>query len=262
MSRVQNTSTDYIISSHTLSLVKDQQYYQLPSSIGEIIRIVSLYDDGRIKSEMMPRGQFNNRGPNWSLEGNTLSIRPYPTDVSTDFEIWYIPTTDIKCHYAEDGVVGGSGTTLTMTSGGWGSQILGDVDRREDIYNGSIVRVLPTSGMVEERIISFYNETTRLIQFRSALSTTGLWGETLSYEIIPAHFNAVAESVSQAASMNLLVGARRVTKAQHAMLMINFKSAMKTAMDHFTFMQNRIPKKYDKDTVDNKSRYGGLYGIR
>jgi len=46
------------------------------------------------------------------------------------------------------------------------------------------------------------------------------------------------------------------------MLMINFKSAMKTAMDHFTFMQNRIPKKYDKDTVDNKSRYGGLYGIR
>ena len=62
--------------------------------------------------------------------------------------------------------------------------------------------------------------------------------------------------------MNLLVAARRVTRAQHTMLLSNFKSAMKTAMDHFTFMQNRVPKKYERDTVDNKNRYGGLYGIR
>ena len=62
--------------------------------------------------------------------------------------------------------------------------------------------------------------------------------------------------------MNLLVGARRVTKAQHGMLMIKFKSAMKTAMDHSTFKQNRSPKKYERETVDNRNRYGGLYGIR
>ena len=46
------------------------------------------------------------------------------------------------------------------------------------------------------------------------------------------------------------------------MLLSNFKSAMKTAMDHHTFKQNRIPKSYDKDTVDNRNKYGGLYGIR
>ncbi len=46
------------------------------------------------------------------------------------------------------------------------------------------------------------------------------------------------------------------------MLMTNFKSAMKTAMDHFTFMQNRVPKAYERDTVDNRNRLGAIYGTR
>lgn len=261
MSRIQNTSTDYVISEFDLTTVKDQQYYTLPASIGEIIRIVDVYSDGRVKSELMPRSQYSSRGPNWHLEGNTLSIRPYPTSAET-FKIMYIPTTDVKPHYADDGLVDGDILGLTLSSGGWGSQMLGDLDRRLGIYKGCILRVLPASGLVEERVITEYNETTRNVSFRSALTTASLAGDTLSYEIVPTHFNAVAEAVAQAAAMNLLVAARRVTRAQHTMLLSNFKSAMKTAMDHFTFMQNRVPKKYERDTVDNKNRYGGLYGIR
>jgi len=263
MSRIQNSSSDYVIEKTTISLVVDQQYYTLPACIGEVMRIVTMYDDGRIRTEIIPRNQYSTRGPNWALEGNMLSIRPYP-QIAEDVEVWFIPTNDAKPHYAEDGVSDGTGKTFTLSAEGWASQILGDIDRRDQIYIGSTFRILETTGIIEERVISAHNAedgtVTMGLQFNDDESVDT--ATAVTYEIVPAHFNAVSEAVAQGASMNLLVGARRVTKAQHAMLMINFKSAMKTAMDHFTFMQNRSPKKYERDTVDNRNRYGGLYGIR
>ena len=263
MSRIQNTSTDYVISKFSMSLVKDQQYYDLPSSIGEIVRIVNTYDDGRIKQEFMPRNEFSPRGPNWSLEGNTISFRPYPSQ-AVDIEIWYIPTTDVKPHYAENGRVQGDGTSMILSAGSWGSQMLGELDRRKNIYVGSTLRILPDSGLIDERVITSYNEANRTIVLRSQVDNSAVIAPSadISYEIVPAHFHSLIDAVSQSAAMNLLVGARRVTKAQHMMLITNFKSAMKTVMDHFTFLQNRTPKKYERDTIDNKNRYGGIYGIR
>ena len=269
MSRIQNTSSSYPIEKVTISLVKDKQYYVLPSCIGEIMRMVTLYDDGRIKTEMLPRNQYHTKGPNWGIEGNQLSIRPYPQK-SEDIQIWFLPTTDAKPHYAEDGNVDSNGTTLTLSTGGWASQILGDIDRRGSdatagggAYIGSTLRIIETSGIVEERIITGHSPEDNTVVVRSAFTDAeAIANSSLTYEIVPVHFNAVTEAVAQGAAMNLLVGARRVTKSQHAMLLSNFKSAMKTAMDHFTFLQNRMPKKYEKDTVDNENRFGGLYGLR
>ena len=268
MSRIQNSSSDYVIQKSTISLVKNQQYYSLPACIGEILRIVTSYDDGRIKTELLPRNQFSSRGPNWSLEGNELAIRPYPS-INEDVEIWYIPTTDIKPHYAEDGQMNSAGTSLAtddgggLSRGGWGSQILGEVDRREEIYKGCVCRILaPISGVIQERVIKEHSANGRWLSFRNSFTDSAFANAVVTYEIVPAHFTAVSEAVAQAAAMNLLVSARRVTKAQHVMLLSNFKSAMKTALDHFTFLQNRRPKKYEKDTVDNKDGYGGIYGIR
>ena len=270
ISRIQNTSTDYIIEKTTVSFVKDQQYYELPACIGEILRIVTMYDDGRIKTELLPRSQYNSNGPNWSIEGNQLAIRPFPQKAE-DVEIWYIPTVDVKPHYAEDGKVNGTRTSvyLSLSEGGWGSSILGDIDRRKGIYQGCILRVITDKGEIEERIINEYvlDPTTAegnpsSVILRNKLTLTSLSDTVVKYEILPAYFHAVAEAIAQGAAMNLLVSARRVTKAQHVMLLSNFKSAMKTAMDHHTFKQNRIPKSYDKDTVDNRNKYGGLYGIR
>lgn len=261
MSRIQNSSSDYVISKFSLSLVADQQYYKIPACIGEIVRIVSVDDNGRITGEMMPRNQFSQRGPNWSLEGNTLAIRPYPVTDNSDFEIWYIPSTDAKPHYAEMAITTGA-ATLTMSSGAWGENILGDVDGRDSIYEGSILRLMGKSKTVEEHLISSSTSRTGSVSTRFNFHEDYQDQTDVTYEIVPTHFGAVSEAVSQGAAMNLLVGARRVTKAQHAMLMINFKSAMKTALDHFTFMQNRMPKKYERDTVDNKIKYGGLFGVR
>tara|TARA_R110000824_G_scaffold8336_3_gene37633 strand:- start:115 stop:2721 length:2607 start_codon:yes stop_codon:yes gene_type:complete len=258
ISRIQNSSSEYIIEKTTISLVKDQQYYLLPACIGEIQRIVTMYDDGRIKTELLPRNQYSTRGPNWYVEGEMLAIRPYP-QVAEDIEIWYIPTTDAKPHYAEDGSMNAAGSILTLTAGGWASQILGDLDRRESAYQGCVVRAIGrTAGRVQERIINSHtaNSNPPQIDFRAAFTESEITNGVVSYEIVPAHFGAVTEAIAQGAAMNLLVGARRVTKAQHSMLMVNFKSAMKTAMDHFTFKQNRSPKKYERDTVDNRNRYG------
>jgi len=270
MSRIQNTSSDYIIAKTTVSFVKDQQYYELPSCIGEILRIVTMYDDGRIKTELLPRNQYHTKGPNWSIEGNRLSIRPFP-QIAEDVEIWYIPTVDVKPHYAEDGKVNltRAAISLSLSEGGWGSSMLGDIDRRKGIYQGCLIRVITNKGEIEERIIDEYvmnaAEGTGYpssVVLSSTLTETSLSDSIVKYEILPSYFHAVAEAVAQGAAMNLLVGARKVTKAQYAMLLSNFKSAMKTAMDHHTFKQNRIPKSYDKDTVDNRNKYGGLYGIR
>tara|TARA_R100000458_G_scaffold16324_1_gene13978 strand:+ start:659 stop:3352 length:2694 start_codon:yes stop_codon:yes gene_type:complete len=269
ISRIQNTSSDYIQEKLTISLVVDQQYYEIPPCVGEITRIVKTYDDGRLKSEILPRGQYNSQGPNWSVEGNMLSFRPFPQEAE-DVELWFIPSTDVKPHYAEDGFLNSTGTVLKLSAsnGGWASQMLGDIDRREKAYQGSIVRILEHEGNIQERVINSHSagspgsENQPTLAFRSAFTEDGIQNQTVTYEILPVYFNAVSEAVAQGAAMNLLVSARRVTKAQHAMLLTNFKSAMKTAMDHFTFRQNRIPKKYERDTVDNKNRYGGLYGVR
>jgi len=263
ISRIQNTSTDYVQEKTTITLVKDQQYYEVPACVGEILRIVTTFDDGRLKTEMMPRGQYNPKGPNWSMEGNMLSIRPFP-QAAENMEIWFIPSTDVKPHYAEDGVID-AGTEFTLSAGGWDSQILGDLDRRESSYVGCTLRLIGREhGRVQERIITTHTALSNPpeVTFRSPFTDLEIINGTVSYEIVPIHFNAVSEAVAQGAAMNLLVSARRVTKAQHLMLMTNFKSAMKTAMDNFTFKQNRMPKKYERDTVDNKNRYGGLYGIR
>jgi hypothetical protein len=265
ISRVQNTSSDYVLEKTTISLIKDRQYYTLPACVGEILRIVTMHDNGRIKTELLPRNSYHPQGPNWSLEGNNLSIRPYP-QVAEDVEVWFIPSTDIKPHYAEDGILQTANELKLSTSdGGWASQILGDIDKREKAYQGSLVRIIESDGRVQERIIENYSEgadgVLPLADFRRAFTLTDL-PKAVTYEIVPSHFNTVIEAVAQGAAMNLLVGARRVTKAQHIMLLSNFKSAMKTVMDHFTFRQNRSPKKYERSTVDNKDRYGGFYGIR
>ena len=224
-----------------------------------------MHADGRVKTELLPRNSYHPQGPNWSLEGNNLSIRPYPIE-NEDVEIWFIPSTDIKPHYAEDGLLDGAGVfTFSASDGGWASQILGDVDKREKAYQGCLLRIIESDGRVQERIISTYNEGTVDVlpqaEFRRAFTLADM-PSTVTYEVVPSHFNTVIDAVAQGASMNLLVGARRVTKAQHIMLASNFKSAMKTVMDHFTFRQNRAPKKYERSTVDNKDRYGGFYGIR
>jgi hypothetical protein len=262
ISRIQNTSTDYVLEKTAIALVKDQQYYAIPACVGEITRIVTVHDDGRVKSEMMPRGHYNRMGPNWSVEGNMLSIRPFPQEAD-NVEMWFIPAADSKPHYADNGVCSSGGGEFTLSTGSWDSQILGDLDRRTGVYQGSFLRVIMPTGEIHERIISAHDAEAGTVTVRQAFTDTEVKGQSnLSYEILPIHFGAVSEAVAQAASMNLLVSARRVNKSQHILLANNFKSAMKTAMDNFTFKQNRIPKKYEKNTVDNRNPYGGLHGIR
>jgi len=254
MSRIMNSASNPVLATQTISLVKDQRYYTIPAGVGEVVRLVELYDDGRVKGELIPRGEFNPRGPGWSIEGIRLSFRPYPQQAK-DYELWYIPSFDVVPHYAEDGTLESSRDTLTF--GGlterqiWSSQMLGDVDRRNGAYTGCVLRIFGTNDGVEERQITAHDNTAGDITTPDGFQMAA---GTVKYEVVPSHMFAVQDAVCASAIMNLAASSKSVSKSQHAMLVHNFRSAMKTSMDHFTFMQNRVPKHYDKKTVDNENR--------
>ena len=263
MSRLNNTASNPVYATHSFTLVKDQQFYQLPASVGEILRIVEVNDDGRIEKEPIPRTEFHWRGPNWSVQGNRLSFRPYPKTTTT-YEVWYIPSYDITPHYAEDGDLSAGRTNFTLTGEKFNSGLLGSVDRREGAYHGCMVRILTESGALEERVITDSTlepsagapPKMTVAAFSTDINTTT---EDAVYEVVPAHMFALQDAIAASGTLNLAAASKSVTKVQHGMLVHNFKAALKTVMDNFTFMQNRIPKHYEKGTVDNTLTSSWVY---
>ena len=259
VSRINNTRTNPYTCVFEVTTVKNQQYYSLPANIGEITRIVQIDDTGRITSDLIPKDEYSWSGPTWTIEGNMLSFRPYPSKAQT-FKIWYLPSSSSWPHYAENGSLNGDRDVLTLTDSNWGSYLLGNVDHRDSAYTGYLLRIVGGSssfdseigsGVVEERIIKSHDAETGTVTVERPFSSSIATG-TCKYEIVPIYLEAVNEAVISGTIANLSVGSKNVTERQQKVLYINYRSAMKTAGDLLGNMQGRIPKHYSKDTVDNR----------
>lgn len=145
------------------------------------------------------------------------------------------------------------------------SPTLGGVDRRENGYSGQILRLLPATGRVQERIIEAsyvdlddgdWHVTTR-IPF-DPTGTGGIGDVVVTYEIAPAGSQALCECIAARAAMKL--GAhRKVSEAHMKMLRVEYLSALKSVGDRLTFLNSRKPKHIEKHTIDNKDDRGWGY---
>jgi len=129
------------------------------------------------------------------------------------------------------------------------------LDRRENSYCGQILRVIPATGMVEERVIASHdvalNEITTRIPFNTALESA------VRYEIAPIGMQSLYESIAAGSAMKL--GAyRKISGSHYQMILQQYRSSIKTATDNLANMQMRTGKSFQKKTVDNPA-YNDLF---
>jgi hypothetical protein len=246
LSRLNMNREDLIVNRHTITLESGQPFYKLPPCIQEVWR-VGVYSEGKLVSEVMPRGHFSPRGVGWRLEGSTLYLEGQPLS-STEIDIEYIHNGDTLPHYATDGVPTAVDTVRLSSA-----PTIGVVDRRENAYAGQILRIIPAAGPVVEEVIkssSFKGNhwvvQTRLPIWEEALPTT------TPYEIAPAGSQPLYDSISIGAAMRLGL-MRSIPSTKMDGLEKQYRISMKTVSDNLANLNVRRGKAFDRDTDDNES---------
>ena len=242
-SRINMNLDNPVVLRHAISITTTAEYYILPPCISEIWRIARRDTDGDIVEEIMPRNEFNPDGLGWAIEGNVLRVDPKISKNNT-FHIYYVPNGDIMPHYATAGTLGGDRKTFTLAT----STTLGALDRRQSAYAGQTLRIIPSSGKIEERIIETHDVDTGEVVTRLPFEDT-VNGD-VTYEIAPTGMQSLYEAIAAGAAVKL--GAyRKITQAHAAMITQQYRSAIKTATDNLANLQMRTGKYWQKNTVDN-----------
>jgi hypothetical protein len=256
LSRINNSAVNPVIQRLSFPLYQNQAHYQLPACVGEIWRLCITDDVGRVIQEAIPRGVYNLRGPNWLVEGNMISFLPYPNADYTNMELWYVTSGDYKPFYSTGGasqVLAGSLDYVTIDVSSVAG--VGEVDRRVSAYVGQILRVLPTSssGVVEERVISGWTQlsgTSWKLSVAKPFSSQ-VAGSMPPFEVAPEGSENLFEAVAAAGALKLATY-RRLSGEHFGMIQAAYRDSMKTVLDHYSNVQMRIPKAWEKDTVDNQ----------
>jgi hypothetical protein len=252
-SRINNSMTNPVVSRLRISLVDDQQYYQLPPTVGEIWNVCEFNTElGTITKDYAPRGHYNPRGPNWKIEGNQLSILPLP-EQAKDIDIFYTHNGDLLLHYGtsttSNGALASDLVTFTLDS----SPTIGAIDKRPNAYAGAVLRVL-SGNVVEERIIDSSSSSKESSVIEVTVRTAFDYhtsGEDITYEIAPSGFQPMYEAIAASGALKL-ASYKKITGTHFQMIQLQYKDALKSAADHYANIQMRMPKHLDKDTIDNR----------
>lgn len=265
LARLAMDADNPILVRHSFTTSTTEEYYQLPPNIGQIW-YVARYDTGlRMIDDWKPRGERNPRGPGWTIEGNLLSVRPF-VGVSYTWDVVYVPSGDFLPHYATDGELGyvpsssvSSGTdddnrkVFQLSA----SPTLGALDMRPNAYAGGILRILGLAdgsrNIVEERVILSHDVSNGQVMTRVAFSHY-YDDDVVKYEIAPPASQALYQAIAASSAVNLGVS-KDVSEKKMRYLVTEYRKAIKTIGDNLALMQQRIPKHFAKDTVDNPDRY-------
>lgn len=253
-SRISNTADNPVLIRFPISLVQDQEFYQLPPCIGMVHRIVVRDEGGDVLRDFVPRGEMHPSGPGWAIEGNLLALRPFPLG-GMDVDIIYAHSGDVMPHYATDGELNADLTALLLDY----QPELGDVDRRPNAYAGQVLRLLPASpGTIEERVIASHDPVAREVVVRrpfvvatGATSATTTEPEALAYEIVPAGLQHLTEAIAAWGALKMGTGLR-IPQTQAAQIMLQYRSALKTCYDNFANIQGRTSDHFQKAHVDSE----------
>ena len=248
ISRVSMMSDAQIVSVLNLTVAAGTQYYRLPPQVRQVLRVGTVNaSTNTFIEDYHPRSEFNVYGPGWSLEGNLISFKPNPTEAKT-FTILYVPSGDVAVHYESgaQGVRNANGTFTLYNA----SSLLGSLDKRENAYVGSYVRIFGTN-VTDECLVSAYDAATRVCTLRTTpVNPAGSY----SYEVVPFLMEPMIDAISLSAAMRAGVG-RKITQAHMQSLGFAYKQAIKTAYDTLGNMNARTGKRFTGGTVDNKNLY-------
>jgi hypothetical protein len=260
----QSDDTQVIIR-HPISLVVDQEYYQLPR-VHKFLRVAQFNADGTLKDDWYPENEFSYQGPGWRIEANTLAFRPFPRRAE-DWDVWYVPSAEAFFHYATDGRLDDTLTVLSLST----SPTLGDLDRFDGAYVGQMARLVPLDGVVEERLIVAHDADANTVTVRRPFtfasgaldddsSSTGNM-EALIYEIAPVWATqSMAWAVAAQSAMYLAPGLG-ISQARLNGMILAYRRSIKTLGDGVSHREGRKGKRFARGTIDNADREGPAFGV-
>ncbi len=258
IARINMMADNPILLRHTIQLVGTQEYYYLPPSIRDVWRMVITDLNGHVIREAIPRGEFNPRGPLWGIEGNLLFIRPRPlaSSPSQSLDVWYTPNGEVSPHLSTDGQLNAGPSPDEQTVLTLGSTIsLGAVDRRPNAYAGMYLRMLSTVAGVswEDRVLLSHDQPAGTVTLRIATD-----GQTpalsTQYEIVPFLLGSMLEAISCRSALKVGV-ARKLSGTHKQALLLEYRSAIKTAYDLTSGIMARHGKRFDGKTVDSPETF-------
>lgn len=256
-SRLNNSSTNAVMQRLSFPLAQNVADYQMPACVGEVLRLCVLDESGRTLQEAVPRGLFNLRGPNWKVEGNLISFLPYPPQDYAYMELWYIHSGDYSSVYvstANASYVLDATKKIATIIVNTPAPALGSFDRRPGAYVGQMLRLIPTTGVIEERLIDSWthvSNNTWQATVRTAFVKATANAQLPAFEIAPESNEPLFEAVAAFGAMKM-AGYRKISGEHFGIIQAQYRDAMKTLMDHYANIQMRIPKYWEKDTVDNQ----------
>lgn len=218
---LNNNNESPIVVRYDIALVTTALEYQLPASVGQIIRFAKINAETDLPEfEFDTRAYWNPTGFGMRKEGPTLRLGRYPTQNVT-LRLEYVPGGDIKPMTGQwavaDASVFTANTCIFETV-----PVLGVLDTRPNAYAGHILRTTPKSGTVpasagekitQERVIESYNAVTRTATLSTDFSPTFTtpssgWDadHTVDYEVIPMHYAMLESVLTVRVAQNLLAG--------------------------------------------------------
>lgn len=247
LSRISLTDQNPIVIRQTITVETGTEHYALPPNIQRVLRIAKLNEGGGLVWDWLPEVEMHPNGPMWSLEGNVLSLRPFP-NTDEDITIWYTPNGSVCPHYSAGGGACDSATSateFTLTA----TPTLGVLDRRENAYTGCVLRFLTPLKVWQERIIESYDAATRVCTLRVPITDAGsTTGHT--YEIMPPAHYALWEAIAAWGAMKLGTAAK--ISGQHMEhIRVQFAASIKTIRDQLSAIQARTGRYLAKNTIDN-----------
>ena len=252
-SRINNSTTNAISTWIPFPLTKGLAYYQIPPCVGEVWRLAIRNHDNWVSREAMPRTEWHYRGPNWKVEGNMLVFAPTPDQDYNDLELQFMHNGEIQPFRLTSATLSApSGSLDTLTFPLSTNPVLGTIDRRDNSYLGCVVRLLTSTGVIEERIISTWTKdsTNWKIVVRRPFTSNYSAGTVTNVEIAPFGLDSLYEAVAIGSAMKFSIY-KKISGTQFQMLQLQYKDAMKTAMDHFSNKQMRTGKYFERSTADN-----------
>jgi hypothetical protein len=97
----------------------------------------------------------------------------------------------------------------------------------------------------------YVNANVWTVTFRKAFTHATGNANLPAFEIAPEGSENLFEAVAAAGALKL-ASYRKLSGEHFGMVQAAYRDAMKTLMDHYSNMQMRLPKSWEKDTVDNQ----------
>lgn len=247
VSRCTGISTLNYVGTLSFTATDGQTSFVLPPIIATVLRLVEMDANGNEAVDWMPRSLTSPSGAGWRLSANALIFDPAITG-SRNFSLRFVPSGDFVSHYAQVAngcTVAADGKTVTM-----GTPHLGYIDRRPNSLVGQMFRMLPSSGLIQERLIVSHDAAANTFILGDALTGTFGTATKYAYEVCPPVSQAFLQAVAFRAAINMGTRAR-LPENQLELIRRGYADAVKTLRDRAQGAQGRTPPRFDRNTVDN-----------